>query len=68
MEAEGVVLRIDSSVTPTMAKTPTLAQWELDLLRSVERVVRDFCDEWNRGSADDARFEKEYLVAVGKRA
>lgn len=40
MEAEGVMLRIDSSVTPTMAKTPTLAQWELDLLRSVERVVR----------------------------
>jgi len=24
-----------------------------------------FCDEWNRGTADDARFEKEYLVAVG---
>ena len=33
-----------------------------------DQVVRDFCDEWNRGSADDARFEKEYLVAVGKRA
>lgn len=30
--------------------------------------LRDFCDEWNRGSADDARFEKEYLVAVGTRA
>jgi SAM-dependent methyltransferase len=27
-----------------------------------------FCDEWNRGSEDAARFEKEYLVAVGKRA
>ncbi len=24
-----------------------------------------FCDEWNRGSEEDARFEKEYLVAVG---
>ena len=23
-----------------------------------------FCDEWNRGDADDARFEKEYLLAV----
>lgn len=27
-----------------------------------------FCDEWNRGSADDARFEQEYLVAVGTRS
>jgi SAM-dependent methyltransferase len=26
-----------------------------------------FCDEWNRGTADAARFEKEYLVAVGTR-
>jgi SAM-dependent methyltransferase len=27
-----------------------------------------FCDEWNRGTEDQARFEKEYLVAVGTRA
>jgi SAM-dependent methyltransferase len=27
-----------------------------------------FCDEWNVGRADQARFEKEYLVAVGTRA
>ena len=40
MEAAGVMLRIDPSLRPTMAKTPTLAQWELDLLRSIERVVR----------------------------
>ncbi len=40
MEAAGVMLRIDRSVTPTMAKTPTLARWELDLLRKIERVVR----------------------------
>ena len=26
-----------------------------------------FCDEWNRGTEDDARFEKEYLIAVGTR-
>jgi hypothetical protein len=26
-----------------------------------------FCDEWNRGSDDDARFEQEYLVVVGMR-
>ena len=34
------MLRIDRSVTPTMAKAPTLGQWELDLLRSIEDVVR----------------------------
>ena len=27
-----------------------------------------FSDEWNRGTEDQARFEKEYLVAVGTRA
>jgi hypothetical protein len=40
LEAAGVMLRIDEAVTPTMAKTPTLATWELDLLRTIERVVR----------------------------
>ena len=32
-----------------------------------DEVMDRFCEEWNRGSADDARFEKEYLVAVGTR-
>jgi SAM-dependent methyltransferase len=27
-----------------------------------------FCEEWDRGENGQARFEKEYLVAVGKRA
>ena len=40
LEQAGVMLRIDRSVTPTMAKTPTLAQWELDQLRTIEHVVR----------------------------
>ena len=40
LEAAGVMLRIDRSVTPTMAKAPTLAQWELDQLRTIEDVVR----------------------------
>ena len=26
-----------------------------------------FCDEWNHGDADRARFDKEYLLAVGRR-
>jgi hypothetical protein len=40
MEAEAVMLRIDPDVVPTMAKTPTLGTWELDLLRTVDHVVR----------------------------
>jgi hypothetical protein len=40
IEERGVMLRIDRAVTPRMAKTPTLARWELDRLRSVENVVR----------------------------
>ena len=40
LEDAGVMVRIDRSVTPTMAKAPTLATWELDLLRAIERVVR----------------------------
>jgi hypothetical protein len=40
LEAAGVMLRIDTDVVPTMAKAPTLGAWELDLLRSVEHVVR----------------------------
>ena len=40
LEEAGVMLRIDRSVTPTMAKVPTLARWELERLRSIDRVVR----------------------------
>jgi hypothetical protein len=40
LEAAGVMLRIDRGVMATMAKTPTLGSWELDLLRTVENVVR----------------------------
>jgi SAM-dependent methyltransferase len=32
-----------------------------------EQALNGFADEWNRGSADGARFEQEYLVAVGSR-
>jgi SAM-dependent methyltransferase len=34
----------------------------------LEQALDDFSDEWNLGTADEARFEKEYLVAVGIRA
>ncbi|QBX56272.1 NAD(P)/FAD-dependent oxidoreductase [Nocardioides seonyuensis] len=40
LEDAGVVLRVDRGTWPTMAKTPTLATWELELLRSIENVVR----------------------------
>jgi hypothetical protein len=40
LEAAGVMLRIDRDVIPTMAKTPTLGAWELELLRTIEHVVR----------------------------
>lgn len=40
LEERGIMLRVDPAVTPTMAKTPTLARWELDLLRSIANVVR----------------------------
>jgi SAM-dependent methyltransferase len=33
-----------------------------------DQALSDFCDEWNRGSDDDARFEMEYLLTVGRRA
>jgi hypothetical protein len=26
-----------------------------------------FCDEWNRGTPERARFDMEYLLAVGQR-
>jgi hypothetical protein len=40
LERAGIMFRIDESVWPTMAKTPTLATWELERLRTIEHVVR----------------------------
>ncbi len=40
LEDAGIMLRVDRAVTPTMAKAPTLGRWELDLLRTIEHVVR----------------------------
>lgn len=40
LEDAGVMLRIDRSVVPTMAKAPTIAEWEIDQLRTIEHVVR----------------------------
>jgi SAM-dependent methyltransferase len=35
--------------------------------REFEEALDRFYVEWNRGSADDARFEMEFLLAVGER-
>jgi SAM-dependent methyltransferase len=32
-----------------------------------EQALNEFCEEWNLGAADDARFQQEYLVVVGTR-
>jgi SAM-dependent methyltransferase len=50
---------------PTIAARANAAKTgrEAELDEALDR----FCDEWNRGSTDDARFEKEYLIAVGQR-
>jgi SAM-dependent methyltransferase len=33
----------------------------------LDEALDRFCDEWNLGTAERARFEQEYLVAVGSR-
>ncbi len=48
LEDAGIMLRIDRSTTPTMAKAPTLGIWELEQLRTIENVVR-------RGHIETAR-------------
>jgi len=40
LEDAGIMMRIDRSITPTMAKAPTLGTWELERLRTIEHVVR----------------------------
>jgi SAM-dependent methyltransferase len=34
----------------------------------LDEALNEFCDEWNRGTPDSARFEMEYLLSVGTRA
>jgi len=40
LEDAGIMLRVDRTVVPTMAKAPTLATWELEQLRTIGHVVR----------------------------
>lgn len=53
LEDAGIMLRIDRSVTPTMAKAPTLGTWELEQLRTIDNVVRrGHIDMVRRGRID----------------
>lgn len=40
LEDRRIMMRIDHSLVPTMARAPTLATWELEQLRTIERVIR----------------------------
>ena len=37
------------------------------LEQELDEALASFCHKWNRGTEDNARFEKEYLLAVGTR-
>ncbi len=53
LEDAGIMHRIDRSITPTMAKAPTLGTWELEQLRTIENVVRrGHIDTVHRGRLD----------------
>ncbi len=53
LEELSIMLRIDRTVLPTMAKAPTLGTWELDQLRTIENVVRrGHLDNVRRGGLD----------------
>ncbi len=51
---------------PTIAARANAAKEgrEAELDEALER----FCEEWNRGTSEQARFEQEYLLAIGQRA
>jgi SAM-dependent methyltransferase len=51
---------------PTMAVQANARRTDREA--EFEDALDRFTDEWNRGSADRARFEMEYLLAVGTRA
>jgi hypothetical protein len=63
LEDLGIMLRVDRSVLPTMAKAPTLATWELDELRTLENVVRQ--GHVRRASAGALTFEGGSVAVAG---
>jgi SAM-dependent methyltransferase len=51
---------------PTLAARANAVKTDRE--KEFDEALDAFCDEWNVGSEDDARFDKEYLLAVGTRA
>jgi SAM-dependent methyltransferase len=51
---------------PTIAARANAVKNGLD--GDFDAALDEFCDRWNLGTPGDARFEKEYLVAVGTKA
>jgi SAM-dependent methyltransferase len=51
---------------PTIAARANAARNGRDA--EFDEALDRFCDEWNRGTPDRGRFEKEYLLAVGTRS
>jgi SAM-dependent methyltransferase len=51
---------------PTIAAQANARRTEREA--EFDEALNRFCDEWNRGTPDRARFESEYLLAVGTRA
>jgi ubiquinone/menaquinone biosynthesis C-methylase UbiE len=50
---------------PTIAAQANARRTEREA--EFNEALDQFCDEWNLGTPDNARFEKEYLLAVGTR-
>ncbi|MDQ3678562.1 MAG: class I SAM-dependent methyltransferase, partial [Actinomycetota bacterium] len=51
---------------PTIAAQANARRTEREA--EFDEALDRFCDEWNLGTPDQARFEQEYLLAVGTRA
>ncbi|MBW3609307.1 MAG: class I SAM-dependent methyltransferase [Actinobacteria bacterium] len=50
---------------PTIAARANAARAGCEV--EFDTALDNFCDEWNRGTPEQARFEQEYLLAVGVR-
>lgn len=65
-DPDGYAEHFKANYGPTLV---ALANAERNGVREdLEASLATFGDDWNRGTADAARFEQEYLLAVGHRA
>jgi SAM-dependent methyltransferase len=48
---------------PTIAARANASRTEREA--EFDQALDEFCDEWNRGTPEQARFDKEYLLSVG---